>query len=133
MPEPEHPPRDAEKAEADRSSDDQGLHARLRALKSELGDARARDEAGKQGKQGSGSDASALGAGMRAASEMVAGILVGTGIGYLLDRSFGTRPWLLIIFMMLGMVAGFRNIYRLGMRPTVPPVSNEKDGPHRGH
>ncbi len=64
---------------------------------------------------------------------MVAGILVGTGIGYLLDRFLGTKPWLLIIFMMLGMAAGFRNIYRLGMRPTVPPASNDRGGPHQGH
>ncbi len=133
MPEPEPPSRDADKAEAGRSSDEQRLRARLEALKSELGDAKARDEAEHKGKSGSGSNASALGAGMRATSEMVAGILVGTGIGFLLDRFFGTKPWLLIIFMMLGMAAGFRNIYRLGMRPTVLPDSNDRGGPHQGH
>ena len=133
MPEPEPPSRDADKAEAGRSSEEQRLRARLEALKSELGDAKARDEAEHKGKSGSGSNASALGAGMRATSEMVAGILVGTGIGFLLDRFLGTKPWLLIIFMMLGMAAGFRNIYRLGMRPTVLPDSNDRGGPHQGH
>ena len=133
MPKPEPPSRDADKAEAGRSSDEQKLRARLEALKSELGDAKARDEAEQQGKSGSSSNASALGAGMRAASEMVAGVLVGTGIGFLLDRFFGTKPWFLIIFMMLGMAVGFRNIYRLGMRPTVPPGSNDRGGPQQGH
>ena len=133
MPEPEPPSRDADKAEAGRSGDEQSLRSRLEALKAELGDAKARDEAEHQGKSGSSSNASALGAGMRAASELVAGILVGTGLGFLLDRFLGTKPWLLIIFMMLGMAAGFRNIYRLGMRPTVPPGSNDRGGPQQGH
>jgi len=132
MPEPEFPSRDANKAEAGNSGDADALRARLEALKSELGDATARDEAENRGKSGSGSNASALGAGMRAASEMVAGVLVGTGLGFLLDRFFGTKPWLLIIFMMLGMAAGFRNMYRLGMRPTAPP-SNDRGGPQQGH
>lgn len=132
MPEPEPPSRDAEKAEAERPSDVQDLRARLEALKSDLGGAQARDATERKGRTGSGENASALGAGMRAASEMVAGVLVGTGLGFLLDRFFGTKPWLLIIFMMLGMAAGFRNIYRLGMRPTVPPASNDRGGPQEG-
>lgn len=133
MREPEPPSRDAKKAEAGRSGDADALRERLEALKSELGEAKARDEAENGPKPGSGSNASALGAGMRAASELVAGILVGTGLGFLLDRYFGTKPWFLIIFMMLGMVAGFRNIYRLGMRPTVLPESNDRGGPQQGH
>lgn len=132
MPEPEPPTQNAGEAEAGRSGEEQRLRARLEALKAELGDAKARDEAEGRGKSSSGSDASALGAGMRAASELVAGILVGTGFGFLLDRFFGTKPWLLIIFMMLGMAAGFRNIYRLGMRPTAPPASNDRIGPPPG-
>lgn len=132
MPEPEPPSRDADKAEAGRSGDAETLRARLEALKSELGGAEARGEAEARGQSSSGSNASALGAGMRAASELVAGILVGTGLGFLLDRFFGTKPWLLIIFMMLGMAAGFRNIYRLGMRPTVLPDSNDRGGPKQG-
>ena len=76
---------------------------------------------------------SGMARGMRIGTEFIAAILVGTGIGFLLDRFFGTKPWFLIIFMMLGMAAGFRNIYRLGMRPTVPPGSNDRGGPQQGH
>lgn len=39
-------------------------------------------------------------------------IVIGLGIGYLLDtRVFNTSPWLTLIFLGLGVIAGFRNIY----------------------
>lgn len=37
-------------------------------------------------------------------------IVIGLAIGYYLDGYFGTRPWLTLIFLILGIVAGFRNI-----------------------
>lgn len=38
-------------------------------------------------------------------------VFIGLGIGVYLDRKvFGTTPWLTIIFMIFGIVAGFRNI-----------------------
>lgn len=38
-------------------------------------------------------------------------IFIGLGIGVYLDRYvFGTTPWLTLIFMVLGILAGFRNI-----------------------
>lgn len=42
---------------------------------------------------------------------MVSGIAVGTGIGYLLDRWLETSPWLTGVFMIVGIVAGFKNVY----------------------
>jgi ATP synthase protein I len=128
MREPEPRPQDAEKAEAGRPGDEGALRARLEALKADLGETISRDQAEKASHSGPEGNASALGAGMRAASELVAGILVGTGIGFLLDRTFGTKPLFLIVLMMLGMAAGFVNIYRLGNRPTVlKPVSKGSD------
>ena len=41
--------------------------------------------------------------------EMGAALVVGMGIGWFLDRTFGTRPWCLVIFTAFGIVAGFRN------------------------
>ncbi len=37
-------------------------------------------------------------------------IFIGLGIGVLLDRKFDTSPWLTLIFLVLGIAAGFRNI-----------------------
>jgi ATP synthase protein I len=38
-------------------------------------------------------------------------IVIGLGIGYWLDKKFETSPWLTLIFLGLGVIAGFRNIY----------------------
>jgi ATP synthase protein I len=39
-------------------------------------------------------------------------IVIGLGIGYWLDtRIFHTSPWLTLIFLGFGVIAGFRNIY----------------------
>lgn len=40
--------------------------------------------------------------------ELATGIVVGVGIGYGLDRLFGTLPFLLVIFALLGFAAGVR-------------------------
>ncbi len=45
--------------------------------------------------------------------EMGLSVAVGLAIGYLLDRYFGTKPWLTIIFLLLGIVAGFRSLFSL--------------------
>jgi ATP synthase protein I len=42
--------------------------------------------------------------------EMGAALVVGMGVGWFLDRTFGTRPWCLVIFTAFGIVAGFRNV-----------------------
>lgn len=42
---------------------------------------------------------------------MVSGIAVGTLIGYALDAWLETSPWLTGIFMVVGIVAGFKNVY----------------------
>ena len=37
-------------------------------------------------------------------------IFIGLGIGVFLDRKFGTSPWFTLIFLVFGIIAGFRNI-----------------------
>jgi len=39
-------------------------------------------------------------------------VFIGLGIGVWLDRKFDTSPWLTLIFLGLGIIAGFRNIGR---------------------
>ncbi|MEM0503824.1 MAG: AtpZ/AtpI family protein [Archaeoglobaceae archaeon] len=44
--------------------------------------------------------------------DLVVSTLVGGFIGYLIDRNFGTEPVFLIVFVFLGALSGFLNIYR---------------------
>ena len=39
-------------------------------------------------------------------------IAVGLFIGYFLDKAFGTRPWMLILFFFFGTVSGIYNLLR---------------------
>jgi ATP synthase protein I len=43
-------------------------------------------------------------------------IFVGFGIGYWLDSIFNTSPWLKVIFLMLGIIAGFRELFRIAKK-----------------
>ncbi len=47
---------------------------------------------------------------------MVAAILIGLFIGYQLDKWLGTSPWFTLIFLVLGIISGFRNIFILSKR-----------------
>ena len=55
---------------------------------------------------------SAMGFAFRVGIELVSALVVGVGIGYLLDRWLGTAPWLLIVFFFIGAGAGMMNVYR---------------------
>ncbi len=39
-------------------------------------------------------------------------IAVGLFFGYILDKAFGTQPWMLIIFFILGTAGGITNLLR---------------------
>ncbi|MCP4622349.1 MAG: AtpZ/AtpI family protein [bacterium] len=41
---------------------------------------------------------------------MAFAIFIGLGIGIWLDRKFDTSPWLMLTFLIFGIIAGFRNI-----------------------
>ena len=45
---------------------------------------------------------------------MVVAVFIGLGFGYLLDSFFNTTPWMTIIFLLLGIVAGFKNMFSQG-------------------
>jgi len=89
------------------------LSARLQRLNEGLG--QARDTAGhpsdSSGAQRAAT-ASGYAKGFRLSSELVAGVLVGAGIGWLLDRWLGVSPWGLIVFLLLGFAAGVLNLMR---------------------
>lgn len=57
-------------------------------------------------------DPSAMARGFRMSTELVAGVVVGAVIGWLLDRWLGISPWGLIVFLLLGFAAGVLNVMR---------------------
>jgi ATP synthase protein I len=111
-----------EQGKPDAAREAEALRARLEALKSDLGEAQQLEK--EQAAPGRRSDdENAVGKGIRAGSELLAGVLVGGGIGYFLDLQTGLSPLFLIAFVLIGMAAGFWNVYRL----TVPMARKRKD------
>jgi len=47
-----------------------------------------------------------------AAFSLFAAVIAGLGLGWLLDRWLGTRPWLLVAGLVLGAAAGFYEFIR---------------------
>ena len=56
--------------------------------------------------------------------DMLSALMVGTGMGWFLDKWLDTKPWFLIIFLFLGGAAGILNVYRAAMRMTAE-IENE--------
>lgn len=98
------------------------LSARLQRLGERLDHASRPSETGSGPRQAS--DTSAFARGFRLSSEMVGGVLVGAGLGWLLDRWLGTTPWGLIVFLLLGFAAGVLNVMRAA---GIAPDRNLKD------
>ena len=58
------------------------------------------------------SSSSNIGVAFKLSTEMVAAVVVGTIIGFILDNWFGTKPWLILIFFFVGVIAGILNVFR---------------------
>ena len=56
------------------------------------------------------------GFGFKISTEIIAALVVGVGIGLIVDKYLGTKPFGLIIFFIFGALAGFLNIYRVMRR-----------------
>ena len=58
------------------------------------------------------SNAASLGKALKISTELVAAVVVGTTLGFILDNWFDTRPWLTISFFFIGVVAGILNVIK---------------------
>ena len=47
---------------------------------------------------------------------MAAALVIGAGIGWLMDGWLGTDPWGMLVFLFVGFVAGILNAYRTAKR-----------------
>ena len=64
----------------------------------------------------------------RMVTEMVAGLGIGFGIGYGLDALFGTLPWMMVLFTVLGLVAGIRVMMRSAAEIQEKQLAREAGG-----
>ena len=97
------------------SPQDAMLSARLQRLGRKLSELKtARDHVNQDRRNGqdNAAKASAMARGFRLSSELVAGVLVGFVLGWGLDRWLSTTPWGIIVFVLLGFVAGVLNVMR---------------------
>jgi ATP synthase protein I len=51
--------------------------------------------------------------GNRVLTELIAGLVGGSLLGWCFDRWLGTKPWLLLVMLFLGIAVAFRNIIRI--------------------
>jgi ATP synthase protein I len=116
-------------ADGEQPPDEAALSARLKRLGERLEDVqRGRLSESNQKLRGA-ADSSAMARGFRLSTELVAGVLVGSIIGWLLDRWLGSSPWGLIVGLLLGFVAGVLNVMRAaGLVPnnTLGPPSSKR-------
>jgi ATP synthase protein I len=83
-----------------------------------------RDKAGPDTTEGS-----AAGLAMRAVTELLVGLLVCMGLGWMADKYFGTAPWIMLALMPLGLAAGVMNVMRLSKSKQAEEVLGGKGPP----
>ena len=59
-----------------------------------------------------GSNAASLGKALKISTELVAAVVVGSTIGFILDNWFDTKPLLTICFFFIGVAAGILNVFK---------------------
>jgi ATP synthase protein I len=111
------------------ANDEAALSARLKRLGEELAHVRPSRRSESSAAHRSRSDPSAIARGFRLSTELVAGVLVGAALGWLIDRWLGISPWGMIVFLLLGFAAGVLNVMRAaGVSPNntmAPPDSKQ--------
>ena len=55
---------------------------------------------------------SSIGTAFKMSTELVSTVAVGTIIGFILDKTFGTKPWLILFFFFVGVIAGIMNVIK---------------------
>ena len=58
------------------------------------------------------SNTASLGKALKISTELVAAVVVGTTLGFILDNWFDTKPWLTISFFFIGVAAGILNVIK---------------------
>ncbi|PSM18402.1 MULTISPECIES: AtpZ/AtpI family protein [Nitratireductor] len=103
------------------------LDRRRRELEAAL--SARRPETADEGKSAKSGGLVGAGNALKLSSEFIAGIVVGAGVGWMIDRLAGTSPFGLVIFLLLGFCAGVLNALRAtGQIAEFGSRSSGKDG-----
>lgn len=101
-----------------------------------LNDLGARLKTARQAHQGPASkkpmlrgETSGFGQAMRVGAELISGLVVGVGLGWLMDDWLDTKPLMMIIFIFLGGAAGMLNVFRTSMQMAEGAKNGAKTGP----
>jgi ATP synthase protein I len=109
-------------------TDEAALSARLQRLHEGLGHLRDQKRPSDSPDADRATTASGYARGFRLSSELVAGVVVGAGLGWLLDRWLGISPWGLIVFLLLGFAAGVLNVMRSAGVAAGPSLDGDRPG-----
>src|ERR1700686_5138211 len=107
--------------------EDARLSERLHALERQLEEMRPPPEIDRRQTLASGRTAITMA--LRVGAEFAAGVIVGAAIGWGVDKLFGTSPWGLIVFVILGFAAGVLTVMRsAGVVKTGPAGGDDFSG-----
>ena len=87
---------------------------------------------GRSGTDGGADRGAAMGRALRVSAELLGGIIVGSAIGWGVDKWLELqKPWFFILFFLLGAASGILNVIRMAMRdkktPPLPSVRDDED------
>jgi len=106
------------------TEDEAALSARLRELSQKLDKASEEARAAERAQPSNEVNAQGMRLAFRIVGEFVSGVLVGAGLGWLLDHWLGTSPWGMIVLLLLGFVAGVLNVLR-AVGKVAPPEARQ--------
>lgn len=118
-----HSPRHGEISPEDRAAirkRSEALGQKLDAVKAKQAEAEAKENQARQ---------TAFGQAFRYAAELVVGVGFGGGLGWVLDGYLGTRPWFMILLVILGFAAGLLNVIRAAQRAQAENEALQKAAP----
>ena len=72
----------------------------------------AKDKLSKKNLKQNNENSSSIGAAFKLSTELVSAVAVGSIIGFILDKTFGSKPWLILIFFFVGVIAGITNVIK---------------------
>jgi len=110
------------------ASEDADLARRLRNLDRQLDDERAAEQQA-QAPRGMAASMPGMARALRLAADFIAGIVLGVIVGWGFDRLLGTSPWGLIVWTLVGFVAGTLNMMRSAGLVKSGPLGPGPDDP----